>query len=210
VTDLATLAAPAHTAVVTMEMERGVVGDLATIDELAKAARHHGLNDAVSRVVRAGRVAGVRIVHCVAEWRADRAGTSINTPLVAALAKNSRQILAGSPAVELVAGLGPEPTDLVSRRHHGLTPFTGTDLDALLRNCGVTTVIATGVSLNVGVLGLCLSAADLGYRVIVPTDAVVGVPPHYGAEVLHHTLATIATLTTTDEIIDSWGQLSGH
>ena len=42
---------------------------------------------------------------------------------------------------------------------------------------GVTTVIATGVSLNVGILGLCLSAADLGYRVVVPTDAVVGVPP---------------------------------
>ena len=71
-------------------------------------------------------------------------------------------------------------------------------------------MIATGVSLNVGILGLCLSAADLGYRVVVPTDAVVGVPPHYGAEVLHHTIASIATLTTTEEIIDAWGLLPGH
>ena len=203
-TDLARLVDPSHTAVVTMEMERGVVGDLATIEELAKAARQHGLTEAVARVVVAGRAAGARIVHCVAEWRADRAGTSLNTPLVAALARNSRQILAGSPAVELVSGLGPEPSDLVSTRHHGLTPFTGTDLDALLRNSGVHTVIATGVSLNIGVLGLCLTAADLGYRVVVPTDAVVGVPPHYGAEVLHHTIAQVATLTTTEEILDSW------
>ncbi len=203
-TDLARLVDPTHTAVVTMEMERGVVGDLATMEELAKAARQHGLAEAVTRVVAGGRSAGARIVHCIAEWRPDRAGTSINTPLVAALAKNSRQILAGTPAVDLVSGLGPEPSDLVSRRHHGLTPFTGTDLDALLRNSGVSTVVATGVSLNVGVLGLCLSAADLGYQVVVPTDAVVGVPPHYGAEVLHHTIAMIATLTTTEEILDAW------
>jgi len=144
------------------------------------------------------------VVHCLAEWRADRAGTSLNTPLAAGLAKNPKQILAGSPAVDLVAGLGPAPSDLVSTRAHGLTPFTLTDLDAILRNSGTTTIVATGVSLNVGVLGLCLSAADLGYRVVVPTDAVVGVPPHYGAEVLHHTIGMIATLTSADDLLAAW------
>jgi nicotinamidase-related amidase len=205
VPDLRQLVDPAHTAVVTMELERGVVGDLATIDDLAKVVRQSGLLDAVSRLVHAARPAGARVVHCICEWHADRAGTALNTPLQASLARNPRQILRDSPAVDLVSGLGPEPGDLVSRRVHGLTPFTGTDLDMLLRNTGVSTVIATGVSLNVGVLGLCLSAADLGYRVVVPTDAVVGVPPHYGAEVLHHTIGMVATLTTVDDICAAWG-----
>ena len=202
--DLRAIIDPHHTAVVTMEMERGVVGDLATIEELAKVVRQSGTIDAVSRLVHAARPAGARVVHCVAEWRADRLGTALNTPLLRSLAKDSRQILQGTPAVELVSGLGPEPSDLVSRRSHGLTPFTGTDLDSLLRNAGVTTVIATGVSLNVGVVGLCLSAADLGYQVVVPTDAVAGTPQHYGAEVLHHTIGMVASLTTSEEIIDTW------
>jgi hypothetical protein len=30
------------------------------------------------------------------------------------------------------------------------------------------------------------------------------VPQHYGAEVLHHTISAIATLTTTEELIDVW------
>jgi nicotinamidase-related amidase len=201
---LAHLVDPTHTAVVTMEMERGVVGDLATIEDLAKVVRQSGTIDAVASLVHGARTAGARVVHCVAEWRADRAGTALNTPLAASLSGNSRQILQGTPATELVSPLGPEPEDLISRRTHGLTPFTGTDLDALLRNCGIRTVIATGVSLNVGVLGLCLSAADLGYRIVVPTDAVAGVPQHYGAEVLHHTIAMVASLTTTEEIIAAW------
>jgi nicotinamidase-related amidase len=204
VPDLRAIVDPDHTAVVTMEMERGVIGDLATIEELAKVVRQSGTIEAVSRLVHAARPAGTLVVHCVAEWRADRLGTALNTPLLRSLAKDSRQILQGTPAVELVSGLGPDPGDLVSRRSHGLTPFTGTDLDALLRNAGVRTVIATGVSLNVGVVGLCLTAADLGYQVVVPTDAVAGTPQHYGAEVLHHTIAMVASLTTTDEIIGAW------
>ena len=45
----------------------------------------------------------------------------------------------------------------------------------------MTTVVAIGVSLNVGVLGLVLSAVDLGYQVVVPTDAVAGVPEAYAS-----------------------------
>ena len=57
---------------------------------------------------------------------------------------------------------------------------------------------------NVGVLGLCLGAADLGYRVVVPSDAVVGVPVDYGDEVLRHSIAMVATLTTADELLAGW------
>jgi hypothetical protein len=60
------------------------------------------------------------------------------------------------------------------------------------------------VSLNVGVVGLALSAADLGYRVLVPTDAVVGVPLDYGDAVIRNTLAMVATLTTVDDLVGRW------
>lgn len=188
-------------AVVTMELERGVVGDLATMAQLAEAARERGTLDACGRLVRAARERGRPVVHCLAEWRADRRGTALNTPLTRSLARNPAQILEGTDAVALVAELGDTSADLRSVRRHGLTPFTGTDLDALLRSLGTRTVIACGVSLNIGVLGLCLGAADLGYRVVVPTDAVVGVPASYGDMVVANTLAMVCTLTTVDELL---------
>jgi nicotinamidase-related amidase len=191
----------AGTTVVTMELERGVVGDEAMLPQLRDAARERGTLQACGRLVAAARASGVPVVHCIAEWRADRRGTVLNTPLTSALARNPGQILAGTSAVELVDELGDTSEDLRSVRRHGLTPFTGTDLDALLRSLGTTTVVACGVSLNVGVLGLCLGAADLGYRVVVPSDAVVGVPADYGDAVLANTLAMVATITTVDDLL---------
>jgi nicotinamidase-related amidase len=189
------------TTVVTMELERGVVGDLATLTELRDAAHERGTLAACGRLVAAARERDVPVVHCIAQWRADRRGTVLNTPLTRSLSRNPDQILAGTDAVELVEELGDTSGDLRSVRHHGLTPFTGTDLDAMLRSLGTTTVVACGVSLNVGVLGLCLSAADLGYRVVVPSDAVVGVPAAYGDEVLANSLAMVATITTVDDLL---------
>ena len=202
--DLAELAHPDRCAVVTMELERGVVGDLATIPALAEAASERGTLATCGRLVAAARAAGVPVVHAIATWRADRAGTPLNTPLLRALGRAPGQILEGTAAVELVAELGDCSGDRTSTRHHGLTPFTGTDLDPQLRELGVTTVVACGVSLNVGVAGLCLTAADLGYEVVLPTDATVGVPVGYGDEVVRHTLGAVATCCTVDELVAHW------
>jgi nicotinamidase-related amidase len=204
VTDLIELAEPGRCAVVTMELERGVVGDLATMPQLAQAAAARGTLHAAGRLVGAARSAGVPVVHCIAEWTSDRQGTPLNTPLFRALAKNPAQILAGTPAVELVPELGDTSNDLRSVRRHGLTPFPGTDLDAILRQAGVDVVVACGVSLNAGVLGLCLGAVDLGYEVVLPTDATVGLPEDYGDAVLRNTLSAVAALTKVDELTALW------
>lgn len=187
-----------------MELERGVVGDLATLGELRDAATERSTLSACGTLVTAARSAGVPVVHCVAQWRADRRGTPLNTPLTRALARNPGQILAGSDAVALVGELGDTSADLRSVRHHGLTPFPGTDLDPLLRSLGVEHLVVAGVSLNVGVPGLVLGAVDLGYEVTVVTDAVVGVPAEYGDEVVANSLAALARLATVEEVTDSW------
>jgi nicotinamidase-related amidase len=107
--------------------------------------------------------------------------------------------------VELVPALGAQPGDLVSHRRHGVSPFAGTTLDPTLRALGVSTVVATGVSLNLGIIGLAVEAVNLGYRVVVATDAVAGVPAAFAADVLRHTIALVATLATVDDIIAAFG-----
>ncbi len=206
--DLGDLAAPATCGVLTMEIQRGAVGDLSSFPQLAEAARQAGVVPNTARVLAAARSHGVPVVHCTAEFRADRAGSTVNCQLVAAVLRNPAHLLTGTPATELIAELGPEEGDLVSSRLHGVSPFTGTSLDIWLRNLGVRTVVATGVSVNLGVLGLAIEAVNLGYRVIVPRDAVAGIPQQYANDVLDNTFPLISTVTTVDALIEAWNRSS--
>jgi len=202
--DLGALVVPASTAVLTMEIQRGVVGDLTAFPQLRRAADRVGVIPNTARLLGAARATGARVVHCTAAFRADRAGTAVNCQLVAAMVRNPDHLLVGTPPTELVPELTPDPSDLVCDRLSGVSPFHGTALDAWLRNLGVTTVVATGVSLNLGVLGLAIEAVNRGYQVVVPRDAVAGIPESYADAVLEHTFPLITTLTTVDAVVAAW------
>src|SRR5207249_2029610 len=81
--------------------------------------------------------------------RPDGGGAVANCLLLAA-ARKGTPLLPGSSEQAVVAPLAPVDGDYVVTRFHGVTPFHGTELDALLRNLGVRTVVASGVSVNVG------------------------------------------------------------
>lgn len=203
-------AAAPRSAIVTMELQRGVVGDRATIGELAAAADEVGLLDRADALLRAAREAHVPVVHCTASWRVDGRGTPLNSPLTRSLSKVPGHLLEGTPAVEIDPRLVTAPTDLVINRHHGVSPFSGTSLDALLRSLGVVEVIVCGVSLNVGVVGTVIEAVNLGWNVTVATDATVGVPVSYGREVIEHTLRPLARCRTVTEIAADWPMSDEH
>ena len=133
------------------------------------------------------------MVHCTNQTRPDGAGGAVNCRILGLADRLRREhgiapTQAGTDGARLVPELGEDPRDLVVARWHGLTPFTSTPLDQTLRNLDIRTVVATGVSVNVGILGLCLSAADLGYQVVLVRDAVAGVPAGYAESVIENTL----------------------
>jgi nicotinamidase-related amidase len=202
--DIKELVNPKHTAIVTCEMQRGVIGDIAPTQELANEVASLGITEAAGRLVLSARSHRIRVVHATVEMRADRAGITINNPLMAYVTKNPNQVLAGSPYAELVPELGPEPEDIVVCRIHGLTPFTGTELDPILRNLGIRTIVPVGVSVNEALFGLCLSAADLGYRIALPTDAIAGIPRSYALDVVKHSLSILVNVTTTEALRNVW------
>ncbi|MCC5951186.1 MAG: isochorismatase family protein [Acidimicrobiia bacterium] len=201
--ELAALVDPAHTALVTQECQKGVIGPDGPLAELVAAAAATVVPNA-ARLAAAARVAGVPVVHCVAERRADGLGSNANARLFGAMRKAGVQLEPGSQATEVVDEIGVAPTDVVRTRLHGLGPMGGTDLDPVLRNLGVRTIVGVGVSLNVGMLSFCLDAVNLGYTFVMPRDAVAGVPAAYGEAVLDNTLALLATLPTTDEVLACW------
>ena len=149
---LAELVDPAHCAVVTSEVQRGVVGERSALPELAAAAGP--IIERLAVLCGAARAAGVRVIHATAARRADAAGSNTNARLFAA----------------------------------------------------VQTLVVTGVSVNVAVTNLVMDAVNHGYQVVVPRDAVCGIPQSYADAVLDGTISLLATLTTVDDLVAAWSE----
>ncbi|MEV8585301.1 cysteine hydrolase [Streptomyces sp. NPDC051180] len=188
----------------TVECQQGVVGPESALPELALAARRSGALRNVARLVAAAHEADVQVVHAVAERRPDGRGANSNARLFRAAARLPVQQHSGSTAVRIAEPIEVADEDLVVRRLHGLSPLAGTDVDALLRNLGCRTLIVTGVSANVAVPNAVFDAVNLGYTVVVPGDAIAGVPADYTPAMIRHTLALVATITTTDDVLACW------
>ena len=200
--DLAALVDPRHTAVVTSEIQRGVIGDHSALPELAKQGRE--IIPQVARLVEAARAAGAQVIHCIAERRADNKGMNRNARLFGYMAKAEPRLLPGSPATEIVPEVKLHASDVVLARLHGLSPFSGTELDFVLRNLDVTTVVAVGVSVNVAITNLTFDCVNAGYQVVIPIDAVAGTPRSYVEQVFEHTLRNVATLVRSDDLVSAW------
>lgn len=71
-------------------------------------------------------------------------------------------------------------------------------------NLGVTTIVGVGVSVNIAIPNLVMDAVNAGYQVVHPRDAVAGVPREYAQQVLENSLSLLATVTTTQELLDVW------
>nr|WP_239157934.1 cysteine hydrolase [Streptomyces sp. SID13726] len=192
---------PEGTVLLTVECQQGVVGADSALPELAREARASGALANVARLVAGAHESGVQVIHAIAERRPDGRGANRNARLFRAAERLPVQQLSGTAAVRVAAPIEVTEQDFVVRRLHGLSPIHGTEVDALLRNLGCRTLVVTGVSANVAVPNAVFDAVNRGYTAVVATDAVAGVPSEYTPAMIRHTLALVATLATTDEVL---------
>ena len=200
--DLATLVTPTETALITQECQRGVIGDLSALPELADNASEVLPN--IVQLVRVARQAGCSVIHCTAERRRDGLGANLNARIFQYMARAENPLVRGSGAAEIVPEIEIAASDILLPRLHGLSPFQGTELDSLLRNLGVRSIIAVGVSVNVAIQNLAFDAVNAGYQVVIPRDAVAGYPKEYCEDVFAHTLGAVATLVSTGNLVATW------
>ncbi|MFE9769644.1 cysteine hydrolase [Streptomyces sp. NPDC005808] len=198
---LSELLDPVTTVLLTVECQQGVVGQDSALPELAKEARSSGALVNIARLVAAAHESGVQVIHAIAERRPDGRGANRNARLFRAAERLPVQQLTGSTAVRVVPPIEVAEEDFVVRRLHGLSPITGTDVDALLRNLGCRTLVVTGVSANVAIPNTVFDAVNRGYTAVVPADAIAGVPSDYTPVMIRNTLSLVATITSTDDVL---------
>ncbi|MEV5846469.1 cysteine hydrolase [Streptomyces sp. NPDC051985] len=198
---LAELVDPASTVLLTVECQQGVLGPDSALPELAHEARASGALANIARLVAAAHDTGVQVIHAIAERRPDGRGANHNARLFRAAERLPVQQLSGTAAVRVAPPIEVAEEDLVVRRLHGLSPIQGTDVDPLLRNLGCRTLVVTGVSANVAIPNAVFDAVNRGYTAVVPADAIAGVPSEYTPAMVRNTLALVATVATTDEVL---------
>jgi len=190
---------PDRTALLLIECQRGVVGDLSFLPALAEAARPAIGN--MARLADGARGAGVHVVHLTylpaAGGRAMNRRSRFNRGGGAAWT-------ASDPAAEVVPEIGVAPGDLVLARHQGISPVHRTETLAMMRNLGVEELVVAGVSTNLAIPMTVVGAADEDFAVTIPTDATAGTPAEHHASMLRHSLAFVARLTTVDELLSEW------
>ena len=122
-----------------------------------------------ARLLDAARAAGAKVVYTRVAWQPGYPDLVANSPLLDIVLQQNC-LVDGTPGATIIDELTPQPGDLVVT-HQRVGGFHGSELDDLLRGAGVDTVVFCGVATNVSVEGTARAASDLGYRVVVVSDA---------------------------------------
>ncbi len=109
----------------------------------------------------------------------------------------------GKHGHDIIDELSPEPKDVVfkKRRPDG---FVGTDLDLMLRNKGVSTVVMGGVATEGGVEGTARTGRNLGYYMVVLKDAVGSRNRELHDMALNLMEKTHFDVATANEVAEIW------
>ncbi|KGE10178.1 hydrolase [Burkholderia gladioli] len=101
---------------------------------------------------------------------------------------------------ELLPELKQQPDDLLVTKRSWCA-FTGTDLDAQLKQAGVTQVVLCGIATSIGVESTARVAHALGYNVTLAVDAMTDLKPEAHANSLERIFPRLGETATAQEIV---------
>ncbi len=174
-----TFADRAHTAIVSIDMHEGHLAD--TPDCPCPAPRARDIVEPINAFHEQARALGVPVIHVTTKLRKggvdDVKGIPsawrLTFPLYVGEIPNANEhAIEGSRWTEIVTHVAPE--DLIVDGKRRLSAFYPTDLDFLLRNMGVKTVVLDGGFSDCCVLNAAFDASNRNYRVVVLRDLTRG------------------------------------
>jgi nicotinamidase-related amidase len=202
---------PAKTAVISIDMHRGHLDPspecpcpaprareiVAPIDAFHTQARALGLP--IIHVRSIVRRSGVDDINGIpAAWRR-------TFPLhVGPIPNSDGHAIEGSPWTEFVTKVAPEDEIVETKRR--LSAFYPTDLDFLLRNMRVETIVLNGGFTDCCVLNTSFDANNRNYRVIVARDLVRGTDDNLEAAALAMVSLHLGLVADSSDLLSDWSR----
>ncbi|MCW2758725.1 MAG: isochorismatase hydrolase, partial [Nocardioidaceae bacterium] len=175
------------------------------------APRARAIVGAVDAVHARGRELGARVVHVRTGLRPSGADDVKGTPsawrlpfdeFVGGIPNQDQHGLEGTPWTEFQTQVLPEDEVVTSKKR--LSAFYPTDLDFLLRQMDVRTVVFTGCMTDCCILSSSFDASNRNYRVIVVRDCVAGTNPELEDAALKIISLNLGLVMDADDLIEAW------
>lgn len=180
---------------------------------LVEASAAKRIIERAARVREAYAAAGLPIIFVRTHHRQDpRTGEIVDNKspfwlaqqrkVVPGLGKQRKSLaVEGAPVTEVVAPLAPRPGDFTVFKHR-YSPFDNTDLEHLLRNLKVDTLVIGGVNTNNCVLCSCFEAFNRDYRVLLMQDCCASMNgPDYHEAAVKLIEAALGWIVESEDVI---------
>lgn len=142
-------------------------------------ALHHIIKDQLeqknlvhrtSMLLQQARAKGATIIHVPLFFTSDYREVAPDATALAAIIKEKKRFQQGSHGAEIYPAFAPEPSDLVAKGRKGVSGFTGSNLDYLLRARGIRHVAVAGFATEVCVESTIRDAYDRGFHCTLLSD----------------------------------------
>jgi gluconolactonase len=195
---------PRRCALILLDVQNDVVseGGAFAAGGAAEHAHRQNLVANLRRLTDAARSAGVVVVHVRFVVEPNAPGLTLNAPLfegIVATGAVVRGTWGAVPPQELEA----QPGDFVVEKMR-MSAWEGTSLETILKATGRDVLINTGAWTNMSVEHTSRTAADKGYRVVVPQDCCSSLSQAWHAFSVENALPNVATVVNADQVIAAW------
>jgi nicotinamidase-related amidase len=200
---------PAKTAVISIDLHRGHLDEAP--DCPCPAPRARAIVKPVDAFHDKARALGIPVIHVRSVLRKGGADDIKGIPAawrrtfplhVGPIPGSDQHAIEGSKWTEFVTKV--EADDLIVETKRRLSAFYPTDLDFLLRNMRVETVVFDGGFTDCCVLNSSFDANNRNYRVIVARDLVAGTDDNLEAAALAMVSLHLGLVTDSAELIAEW------
>ena len=187
---------PAHTAVLSLDCQTGIVSIY------AKEDKDNFLTRAAS-VLNHARATGFTIVHVKVGFRPGLPEVSPRNVLFGSIKSSPQhQKLFQEPLATIPSVIAPKEGEIVITKHR-VSAFSGTDLAMILRANEIETLVLYGIATSGVVLSTLLEAADADFRLVVIKDCCADLDSQLHDCLIHKLFPTRASVLSAREFIEA-------
>lgn len=192
---------PARTALIIQDMQNDTLAEGGAFADSGapEHARRQNVVENIRRLAAAARRAGVMVIHVWFICEKGHPATARIAPLYDGLV-GADALVRGTWGAAPVPGLEPEGADLVVEKM-SMSAWETSRLETYLLHAGIDTIINTGAWTNMSVEHTARTAADKGFRVIVPADACSTMNADWQRASIDYAMANVAQISRTDDVI---------